>query len=160
MKFSGAYGIILKTDDATAQKAEELGQQILPIGADYNVQKEAAHITLYHLQLDGLSKDRLQEILFQTRTQVRDINLTLENLEVMGGKFLFWDVKEREKLLKAHQAALELAEFLNREKVAKAKSEGLSLTPDQLDSLEKYGHPLVGEQLYRPHLTLGYDRKK
>lgn len=160
MEFTGAYGIVLKTNESTAQKAVELADKMMPEDSDYKVLKETAHLTLYHLQLIGLDSERMLEILSETRKRIIECNFSLEQIAVMGGKFLFWDVRDREKLLDAHKSALALAEYLDREKIAKAKTEGLKLSSEQLESLEKYGHPLIGEKLYRPHITLGYDKER
>ena len=105
-EFSGTYGIVLKTDEETASMAEGLAERLLPIDADYKVKKEAAHITLYHLQVEGLGEQRVEEILLDTRNQIVSRHLTLDRIEVMGGKFLFWDVRGREKLLSAHRSGL------------------------------------------------------
>lgn len=159
MEFTGSYGIVLKTDKETAEKAVALADKILPKNSDYKVTVETAHITLYHLQLFGLKFEKMLEILSATREKIIERNFILGQIAVMGGKFLFWDVENREKLLSAHKSALALAKFLNREAIAKAKTECLKLSSEQLESLEKYGHPLSGEKLYRPHITLGYDKE-
>ncbi len=152
-KYNGSYGIVIKPDISTGEQSLRLANELTP-NAEYKV--TVPHLTLYHGNISNLPLDKVQEILRSTQEMLRDNIHDLRDIQVFGGKFVFWDVIKNKSMRQAHDIALGLSKFLDREKLARALQEGLNLTEEQRLNMEQFGHPLVGD-LYRPHITLSYD---
>ena len=148
----GSHGILLLPDDDTRDACHELATRILPSEAEFIA--DHSHITLYHGYLKEAPTERILNSVDRLEHLV-GANFDLNSVELFGGKFVFYNLTFDDRIGDAHRQALGMAEFLDQDVVARSVSEGLELTPDQQSSLERYGHPLVGE-LYIPHITLGY----
>jgi 2'-5' RNA ligase len=151
--FSGSYGFVIAPDLSTTNLAVSLAHQLTP-QAEFKT--DHPHITLYHAKFTDLPiaevKDTLNALaLFQ------GTHFTLHDLQVYGGKFLFWNLVKDEKIQTMHSQSLASARFVDRNAVSKAVEEGLTLSQKEIDNTKKYGYPLA-EDLYLPHITLSYDR--
>jgi 2'-5' RNA ligase len=151
---SGSYGFVIKPDAETQKKAEALAREMAP-NAEF--QTKIPHITLYHARLDELPLQAARDILLKLRAYKGE-TLILNSFEVYGGKFFFWDNEKTDILRSMHGEALKLATYLDKKAVARAVEEGLNMTPEELENIKRYGHPLVLER-YTPHITLAYDSR-
>lgn len=159
---SGPYGLVAIPDRATMDRAYSYAREVLPRGTEFVLeQPHVPHMTLYHgamtdIPVQGLAalRDRAEGLLAR-RTFV------LEAVVVAGGKFAFWNLNDDSRtnaaLVRAHETALEMAAHLNPAAKAKALGdEGLTLTDGERDNCMNFGHPWV-KDLYKPHITLGYN---
>jgi 2'-5' RNA ligase len=151
-EFNGHYGFVLLPDRATAERAKELADRLVP-EAEYKV--EFPHITLYHAPLRALPLGKVKELM-QKLEPLQGELLGLQNISVYGGKFLFWSVDLTDSLQDGHEIALDLAKYLDTEGDLSALTEDLNLTEEEFQNAYFYGHPLV-HKLYDPHITLAYD---
>ena len=151
-EISGSYGFVIKPDGKTQEKAEALARELAP-DAEYHI--KVPHITLYHGRLDNLPLRTAKDILLELKKHEHE-SFTLSPLEIYGGKFLFWNLQKTDVLRSMHSGALKLATYLNREAVQRAVEEGLNMTPEELENVKRFGHPLVQER-FTPHITLAYD---
>ncbi|MGB6839085.1 MAG: hypothetical protein WBE27_02340 [Microgenomates group bacterium] len=149
---SGSFGLVIKPDAETERKALSLAGEMAP-NAEFQI--KVPHITLYHGRVNNLPLPMVKDLLLRLRKH-RGESLVLNSLKVYGGKFLFWNNEKTGSLRSMHQEALKLAEYLARDTVSRAAEEGLDMTPEELENVKKYGHPLVMER-YTPHITLAYD---
>ncbi len=150
--YTGSYGFVIKPDINTSTKSMELAGKLTP---DAEFKTISPHITLFHANVKDLPHEKMQKILEQLQ-DLKGAAFTLKDIQIFGGKFLFWNIEKNSQIQSAHTAALEMAEFLNKETLARALEEKLSLTPDQQYNVEHFGHPLVRD-LYLPHITLSYN---
>lgn len=150
--FTGSYGLVIKPDQDTTERAKLLARSLAP-NAPFLV--ENPHITLFHAKFANLPNNEVRGGL-QAINNLRGQPLKLRDLQIFGGKFLFWNVVKNDQIQQAHEQALKLSQYLDQEAQARALEEGLSLTEQELESLRRFGHPLMND-LYLPHITLAYD---
>lgn len=150
--YTGSYGFVIRPDQDTIEEAERLAHFLAP-HATYIVEKP--HITLYHARFTNLPNTEAQRIL-QRIEGLKGQLLTLKDLQIFGGKFIFWNVVKTDQLQQAHEEVLELSRYLNQEAQARAVEERLSLTEKEMENLKLFGNALT-KDLYLPHLTLAYD---
>ncbi len=150
--FSGAYGFVIRPDEKTQALARELARTTAP-SAEFLV--ETPHITLYHAQFENLPKEVAKSILDEVKMAEGQI-LNLRRLYVFGGKFIFWDVEDKDNIRPIHEKALVSAKYLNHAVAAKSIEEGLDLNPEEKTNIQKFGYPLVMDK-FTPHITLAYD---
>jgi 2'-5' RNA ligase len=151
-EFNGHYGFVLLPDQETVKRAKELASRFAP-EAEYKV--EFPHITLYHASLRALPLTKVHELMQKLEPLQGEI-LGLQNINVYGGKFLFWSVDMTDALQDGHEIALDLAKYIDTEGDISALSEDLDLSEEEFQNAYFYGHPLV-HKLYDPHITLAYD---
>lgn len=152
--FSGAYGIVLNLDPSTVAKAKSLTE-----GLEADFKSENIHLTLFHTKLKDAPLEAIRDIVGRCDEALRGRTLSFENIATFGDNFLFWDSSKDPAVLKAHQIALELTDYLERTDLSgHTKGEQLTLSPEQSENIRLYGHPLV-RGLYRPHITLAYHSK-
>lgn len=149
---SGSYGLVIRPDVATRDRAEGLAREMAP-EAEFHV--KVPHITLYHGRLNSLPLQVVRDILPELREHRGD-TLLLNSFEIYGGRFLFWDNEKTQSLRLMHEGALKLADYLDKEALSRAVEEGLKMAPDELENVRRFGHPLVGDK-FTPHITLAYD---
>jgi 2'-5' RNA ligase len=152
--FTGSYGLVLKPDQETMERAKLKAHLLVP-NAPFIVEKP--HITLYHARFNDLPVNEVQRV-YKIIEGLEGESLKLKDLQVFGGKFLFWNIVKSEQIQKAHEKTLELSKYLDQQVQARALEESLSLTEEEIESLKKFGHPLM-KDLYLPHITLAYDPK-
>ncbi len=151
--FTGSYGIVIEPDIRTKIKARVLATFLTP-HAGYLV--ETPHITLYHAKFTDLPIDEVKRVLEEIN-YLQSLWFTLRELQIFGEKFLFWNIEKDDLIQKAHEKTLLLSKYRNKKAIAKALEEKLTLTKQEIDNLNKYGHPLT-DSLYLPHITLAYDQ--
>lgn len=152
--FSGAYGFVIKPDEKTQTYAKKLARTAAP-WAEFLV--EVPHITLYHAQFENLPEELAKSILDDVKGAEGQI-LNLRRLYIFGGKFIFWDVEDKDSIRLIHEKALASAKYLNHSVAAKSIEEGLDLNPEEIANIQKFGHPLVMDK-FTPHITLAYDHQ-
>lgn len=152
--FTGSYGLVIRPDQITIERAVQLARSLAP-QAPFLV--ENPHITLYHAKFTNLPNNEVRGVL-QAIKNLRGQYLKLGDLQIFGEKFLFWNVVKTDQIRQAHEKALVLSQYLDQEAQARAQEEGLSLTEQEMESLRRFGHPLM-KDLYLPHITLAYDPK-
>ena len=161
LTLSGALGIVIIPDHATILESYKLAGHLLPAGSEYILSPGVIpHITLYHGKFLNAPVGQVQAILSDIRSELHGAKFSLGPIQCFGGNFIFWNVEPDDTTMRvlgrAHEKALSLSRFLDRTAPPKATSEeGLTLSPDELENLREYGHPLV-RQLYLPHITLGF----
>jgi len=153
-EISGSYGIVIKPDPKTQQRAEHLAREMAP---DAEFQVSFPHVTLYHARFENLPLQKVRGIVSDLRKHKHEI-LLLKHFEIFGGKLMFWNIQRNVSLVSMHERTLGLAKFLNNEAVSRAQEEGLNMATEELENVKKFGHPLVLNQ-YKPHITLAYDSK-
>lgn len=152
--YSGSYGFVIKPDSYTGDKSLELAEQLVP-NAEFKV--SVPHITLFHAKFKELPHKEVETALKELKG-LSGSTQKFKDLQVFGNKFLFWNIVKNPTIQRAHSEAFKLAQFLNKDDIARALQEGLTLTSQQRDNVSQFGHPLV-QDLYLPHITLGYDLK-
>lgn len=150
--FTGPYCVVILPDADTAKRAEELTRKLAPHA---KFQADIFHITLFQGQVDNLPIAEVKKLLEQLSV-LQGQQFQLGKLEVFSGQYLFWDMENTLGLQAAHEQALELARYVNREKIKIMPHQGLSLDAGQRDNAEKYGFPLSGDS-FLPHITLAAD---
>ncbi len=120
------------------------------------------HITLYHSKMRDVPEEFALTLRDELSEGLRGLEIRLQDLVCFGDKFAFWNVIQEgesyEQLVHSHEKALTLARYLDPTAAKRADEEGLSLTPEQRENVERYNHPLV-RGLYTPHITLAYDTR-
>lgn len=153
-EFNGSFGFVIKPDAKTQRRAEDLAERLAP-HAEFHV--KIPHITLYHGRVQNLPLETVRRILPHLKGYIGE-TLALDSFEIYGGKFLFWDNQKTRNIREMHFRALALADYLDKGAVARAVDEGLSMTPEELENVRRFGHPLVRDR-YTPHITLAYDSR-
>jgi hypothetical protein len=163
---SGSVGFVILPDSDSIGIAYDLASQLMPRDAEFILSPGSLpHLTLYHSKLNGFPVDLARVQLADLRKALTGLRFNLDNLEIFGDNFLFWNVNcsptehssDNLKLLfDAHRIALKAADFRDSSAEAKAiKDEKLSLSNEELQNIANFGHPLVLNR-YTPHITLGF----
>lgn len=150
--YSGVLGWVIVLDEQTESVAKKLALSFYP-EAEYRV--KTPHITLYHAPLIRVPES---EIILQIKGLVQYVarKLNFYDISPYGGKFLFWDVKNKEKIYRLHTHLVDkYSTYLTKKVNVPAEKEKLQMTGEEFENISKYGHPLV-KKLFRPHITLAY----
>ncbi len=151
-RLNGSFGIVLLPDDETVKACHRLAGKLLPQNSEFVAVH--SHITLYH----GIIADAPSERLLKLTDRLAHLvgaSFELNEIQIFGGKFVFYNLVPDPKIRAAHNEALCMAKYLDNEALTRAEEERLDLTDAQRENLKKYGHPLVRD-LHIPHITLGY----
>lgn len=162
-KLSGPYGLVVLPDAETCAIAKKESANRMPNKAAYSLENEQPHLTLYHGNIINMPLFEALQVRQDVAKILQGSEIELYDIEVYADKFLFWNAEHRpleeSPLQKAHYlAAGVLSSYLNREAEPSAQKEKLKLTDAEEKNVAEFGHPLVGD-LYKPHITLGYDRR-
>ena len=152
-KLRGRLGIIIVPDKGTTRMATKLALELTAGGAEFLVR--TPHLALYHATFNAVPVNVLADIISELDV-LRNQVFRLEQVTVYGRKFLFWNVKNDKRLQLAHEKALKIARYVDRDTRPLATDEGLVLGNKERSNLRRYGYPLVGEA-YLPHVTLAYN---
>lgn len=151
--FTGQYGIVLQVDGQTAQKVKQLATTIDNNEIQF-VGERIPHVTLYHTKVHEVPEGTIQAILSDIQAVLPHV-VCFTNVNIAGGKFVFWNLKEDEQLTALHNVALRLATYFDRSGAQQAEKEDISLSKEEEQNVKEYGHPYV-QKLWRPHVTIGY----
>lgn len=150
---TGRFGIVLLPDVAVDTKARELSVSIPNNEIVFN-ETQVPHLTLYHAELQAAPLSEIHKILQEIQSDLpQEVLFTHTAFRV--SKFVFWETERTDALMKLHERALKLSQYLNRGVESPTKKEGIVLSPEQQKNVEQYGHPLVRNE-WNPHITVGY----
>lgn len=174
---NGWYGIVAIPDPiicdvalrlATAYRRSTLGgftqDELLDMNPDAEIegqqrplflQQGRVHITLLQSRLFrnmplGVAMAALEHL----DQNYRGARIKLERLSVARRQYLFWNASGF-ALRDAHRDMFPLAEFLNREEIARIVSTAVNPDFDTRRNLERFGLEHVDKK-YAPHITLAY----
>ncbi len=155
--FSGQLGIVLFPDQKTTEKADNISKKFRNNQIFFNGDTQP-HISLYHSKLQDVPTDEIKRLFQLIKPLLSGETFTLKEINVFGGKFVFWDVvKDTAKMLfKSHNTTLKnLSIYFLKEGEQQADREKITLSTEETFNVRNFGHPLVGK-LWRPHITLAY----
>jgi len=152
--FSGAYGIVLRIDNQTADLAKRLSNKFK--NNLISLDKTPSHITLYHSNFLNLAQDTIIETLESIADIVTE-NIVLEQIAQYEKIFFFWYVdpacRGRKMLQKVHETSLDLKEFFSKDSEQQTDKEGLKLSGVAEEYVRTHGYQFCYE-LFLPHITL------